>query len=584
MEEKLLNDRQFLKIQELNSPDADRRSITEPKKVPEQEEKILVEPSEIKINDENVQISPITSEKDDSVFLSHVGVLHDKEKTRYRRGSESFISYFDDVAFEPRPSILDGSIDEPFRRNFQGTILEKEMKKLEKEQRKLNRKGVHVEFKPLETSQSIGNFSGFYVVTWMTIALTFLRVVVDYYLEHGTFTDSKILQFMTTDLFTTATVDLSMYLDTYIIFLIQYCCKKRWIKWHGLGWYLNAIFEFTFVMVYMFLREHVWKLHWVGKIFLFLHSLVVLMKMHSFAFYNGYLWSIWEELQYSKKALSQFKDEEEKTQNVTMIKTLERSSTFCQHELNVQSEKEKFPTNINLKNFFMYSMFPVLVYQIEYPRTKKIRWNYVFQKVCAIFGTIILMMVDADVFMYPVAIEGLALRDAPWISLTHRFGQLVRLLIDMIPGFIVMYLLTFYLIWEAILNCIAELTCFGDRYFYGDWWNCVSWGDFSRIWNVPVHNFLVRHVYHSSMSALKLNKMQASVMTFLISSVIHELSMYVIFKRFRLYIFMMQMSQIPLMALSETKYLKDRTILGNLIFWFGICVGPSLMCTLYLTF
>lgn len=31
--------------------------------------------------------------------------------------------------------------------------------------------------------------------------------------------------------------------------------------------------------------------------------------------------------------------------------------------------------------------------------------------------------------------------------------------------------MTWYLIWELILNLLGELTLFADRGFYGDWWN-----------------------------------------------------------------------------------------------------------------
>lgn len=45
-----------------------------------------------------------------------------------------------------------------------------------------------------------------------------------------------------------------------------------------------------------------------------------------------------------------------------------------------------------------------------------------------------------------------------------------------------MYLLVFYIIWDAILNAIAELTRFSDREFYGPWWNSVTWDQFAREW------------------------------------------------------------------------------------------------------
>ncbi|CCD27354.1 sterol acyltransferase NDAI_0K01630 [Naumovozyma dairenensis CBS 421] len=644
MEEKLLNDDRFKEIQKLNAPHTKRRSIvlgatnelsssdasitsseTEQTGITDQNVNILdtkladydnnktnnkgeyknKNKNKDEVDEDSITntgtvdaqtvpmavLSPAMSAQsnlDENMFMSHVHVLHDKEKTRYKRGTETFISYFDDVAFEPRPSILDGSVNEPYQLNFQGPTLEKIMKDYEMQQRKLIRQGKlnPDDIITLDTSKAITNFSGIYVAGWMAIALTAFRVLVDYYLDHdNSFRDSSILKFMTTDIVTVAMVDLTMYLCTYFNFFIQYCCKRRWIKWKRVGWTITSIYEFWFVLFFMNATEKILKLHWIAKIFLFLHSLVLLMKMHSFAFYNGYLWFIYDELKYSKKALAKIKDENEKNQNQDIIKTLKKSSSFCQYELNAQTNDEnlKFPKNINLSNYFMYTMFPALVYQIEYPRTKKIRWRYVTEKVFAIFGTICLMIIDAEVFMYPIAVKGLEVRDSG-MPFVDKFGVWLKLFIDLIPSFIVMYLLTFFLIWEAILNCIAELTRFGDRYFYGDWWNCVSWGDFSRIWNVPVHKFLVRHVYHSSMSSLKLNKMQATMMTFFISSVVHELSMFVIFKRLRFYLFFFQMLQVPLMMISESKYFKERTIIGNVIFWIGICVGPSMMCTLYLVF
>lgn len=53
----------------------------------------------------------------------------------------------------------------------------------------------------------------------------------------------------------------------------------------------------------------------------------------------------------------------------------------------------------------------------------------------------------------------------------------------------------FYMMFECILNLLAEITNFGDREFYEDWWNCTTWDEFARKWNKPVHEFLLCHVY-----------------------------------------------------------------------------------------
>ncbi len=42
---------------------------------------------------------------------------------------------------------------------------------------------------------------------------------------------------------------------------------------------------------------------------------------------------------------------------------------------------------------------------------------------------------------------------------------------------------------------MGELTGFADRSFYRAWWNASSLDQFWRLWNMPVHNFLMRTVY-----------------------------------------------------------------------------------------
>ena len=132
----------------------------------------------------------------------------------------------------------------------------------------------------------------------------------------------------------------------------------------------------------------------------------------------------------------------------------------------------------------------------------------------------------------------------------------------------------------------------------------MSWDQFARDWNRPVHNFLLRHVYHSSISSMRVNKYTATLITFFLSAIVHELGkdtlslkylshvvmaltglhlvMWTLFKKLRGYLLFLQMLQIPLVQLSRTRWLKGRAVLGNLIFWIGILTGPSLLCSLYL--
>ncbi|SCU92982.1 LAFA_0F14048g1_1 [Lachancea sp. 'fantastica'] len=512
-----------------------------------------------------------------SQFKPYEASLSTKQKYRFHRDTGQMRSFFGDVRFGHRSTIMDDLVNASLTESsFKGSG----WGKIKSQSQEKNGDGSGSDEKV--TSVVFFNFSGFYVLFWMIVAFIVLRVGVDYYISHnGDLSQSEILKFMTTDIVSVALIDLAMYLSTFFVLFVHLAVKNGWIAWKRTGRYLTYSYEVAFLWTFLYVAETVMKFHWLSKIFIFLHSLVLLMKMHSFASYNGYLWGILEELEFSKSTLAKAKDINIQDNFRTV---LEKSCEFCQYELDLQSITVKFPANINFKNFFEYSMFPTLVYQVEYPRTEKIRWSYVFEKLCAIFGVILVMMIIAQFFMYPIAMRAMAVRDIGMPIFWDRIFEWLYLFLKLVPSFIMMYLMVWYLIWDAILNCIAELTRFGDRYFYGDWWNCVSWDEFSRQWNVPVHKFLLRHVYHSSISFLHLNKMQATLMTFLLSSVVHELAMYVLFGKLRLYLFTLQMAQIPLVQLGNSRFLKSKKILGNAIFWLGICTGPSMMCTLYLTF
>ena len=58
-----------------------------------------------------------------------------------------------------------------------------------------------------------------------------------------------------------------------------------------------------------------------------------------------------------------------------------------------------------------------------------------------------------------------------------------------------LWFVSFHLIWEDYLNFFGELTKFGDRLYYSDWWNAQNFEEFNRKWNRPVYEFLYRHVY-----------------------------------------------------------------------------------------
>lgn len=234
-------------------------------------------------------------------------------------------------------------------------------------------------------------------------------------------------------------------------------------------------------------------------------------------------------------------------------------------------KKLRFPENVSLANFIEYMLIPTLVYELEYPRTDRIRPLYVFEKTVAFMGSFALLYTVTESFIIP---------------LTPTPDQsFFRSLLDLALPFMIAYLLLFYIIFECICNGFAELSRFADRQFYDDWWNSTSWDDFSRKWNKPVHTFLLRHVYASTLASYpSVSRTGAMVITFLLSAAAHELVMVIVTHKIRLYLFLMQSIQIPLILVTRAPAIKRNKLLGNVVFWLGLYAGFPLLCVAYVAY
>ncbi|KAF8347868.1 MBOAT, membrane-bound O-acyltransferase family-domain-containing protein [Amanita rubescens] len=237
----------------------------------------------------------------------------------------------------------------------------------------------------------------------------------------------------------------------------------------------------------------------------------------------------------------------------------------------------RWPNNISLRDYALYLLVPTLVYEMEYPRTDRIRPLYIFEKTVATFGTFALLYTVTERFIIPYTPTS----DQPFL----------RSLIDLALPFMMCYLLLFYIIFECICNGFAELSLFADRQFYEDWvssfvyslWNSTSWDEFARKWNKPVHTFLLRHVYAPTLDR-EMSKTTAMFFTFLLSACLHELVMVVVTHKFRCAHFLHGIVQIPMIALSRIPAIKRNRLMGNIVFWLGLYAGFPLLCVAYVAY
>lgn len=240
-----------------------------------------------------------------------------------------------------------------------------------------------------------------------------------------------------------------------------------------------------------------------------------------------------------------------------------------------------YPQNITLTNLYYFWLAPTLTYQIAFPRTPKIRvWR-----------------VLSLIFRFILAVTLLIFLTAQVISPT--LGELVKdleqtngkLTLDLMAEYglklsianTYCWLLVFYGYFHVYLNIFAEVLRFGDRVFYKDWWNSSDVSSYWRLWNTPVHYWLVRHLYFPCVRC-GFSKTVATLLVFFVSAVMHEVLISLPFHMIRPWAYLGMMGQIPLVWITKalTKRLPG-TSMGNVIFWLSFCVVGQPMAILMYT-
>lgn len=230
--------------------------------------------------------------------------------------------------------------------------------------------------------------------------------------------------------------------------------------------------------------------------------------------------------------------------------------------------KVKYPNNLTLGDYTRFLCYPTLVYELNFPRTRSIRWWYVAQEWCvACFTFFILYLLLAEQ-VYPVLLE---MHSSSVVELFARLG---------LPS-LMAWLLLFYGIFHCGLNGLAELLMYADREFYTDWWNAKSMDQFWNHWNRAVYKWMARHVYVESQRVLGVGSSVAALLTFVTTAVLHE---YVItggFGALRPWMFYMIHLQIPFLYLTKMPFFR-RSRWGNISMWVGFLCGLPLLLVLYL--
>lgn len=230
---------------------------------------------------------------------------------------------------------------------------------------------------------------------------------------------------------------------------------------------------------------------WTAQVFFTLHTLVLLMKMHSYAFYNGHLSTTEHRLSALDNpenastaaavrypsfstTVNEFDAKIEKKRNDDEKEALNQLREDLALELTSPLGHVTYPQNLTAGNYVDYILCPTLCYELEYPRTENVQWVELFWKTLAVFGCIFLLTITSEEFIVPVLHDS-ALRLEGIDNLSEMGLILAESISLLLFPFMVTFLLVFLVIFEYVLGAFAEITCFADRHFYSDWWNSCDW-------------------------------------------------------------------------------------------------------------
>lgn len=241
---------------------------------------------------------------------------------------------------------------------------------------------------------------------------------------------------------------------------------------------------------------------------------------------------------------------------------------------NSVGELTQYPENLTLKDLFYFLLAPTLCYELNFPRTTRIRKRFLLKRCLEVVIGVNVVMALFQQWMIPSVKNSLV----PFSNMDVAKAT-ERLLKLAIPNHLV-WLCFFYLLFHSFLNLTGELLHFSDRNFYNDWWNSNNIDTFWRTWNMPVHRWCVRHLYIPVVE-MGYSTRRASIIVFFFSAFFHEYLVSVPLNTFKIWAFMGMMAQLPLSAISKYMQKKFGPRWGNMVVWSSIILGQPLAIMMY---
>lgn len=404
------------------------------------------------------------------------------------------------------------------------------------------------------------NFRGILNLFFIILFVLNVRLIVENVMRYGSLLElPRIGVFDSPMIFAGYILVLSL---PYISFVTEryVAIKSRWLA----NVIEASIIAMTLVLPYVIVRYS--EVHALRSLLLLMASMVYAMKIGSY-------WHCCADLQ-------RLKDSGELQ---TLIPKIPKEATPIDKENGALAAQ--YPESLTVGQMYLFVASPTLVFQLAYPRTSEVRLKMVLRYSIELVFCFVLQFVLIEQYINPLltntikGIEERILKKQDYFSLGSFL--LERFLKLSIP-ILYIWLLMFAELFHCWLNILAEVTRFADRKFYLDWWNAVSIRDYWQKWNLPVHHWLLRHMY-KPLRKSGISPSTAGLVIFILSGVIHE---YLIITPIQVgwsgLILLGFVLQIPLISVTDTDLFKKRPTLGNCMFWISWCfTGQPLAVLVY---
>ncbi|XP_019125457.2 diacylglycerol O-acyltransferase 1 [Larimichthys crocea] len=237
---------------------------------------------------------------------------------------------------------------------------------------------------------------------------------------------------------------------------------------------------------------------------------------------------------------------------------------------NVSVAQRVHNEHLTLRGLYYFFLAPTLCYQRDFPRTPKVRVNKLLHRLLEMVIVVQIMVAIVQQWIEPI------FQRSEYSFSTMDITMRVEHLVGLAAPAHFLWLLFFFLS-HSYLNFCAELLRFGDRHFYGDWWNATTLIAFWKNWSIPCQRWCHRHVY-TRLVENNVPPSRAELLVFLMSAALCECMIALPLHSCRLWIFFMMVAEL-LVAVFLGNHFEGNY--GNGLVWLCLLLGPPLAVTTY---